>query len=197
VGNLLNTFPEGGDVMLRKVRGEYVEDVTTLIKAYLELHYEDLIGKKFEDPSNCRQSRMIEIDLGWGDMRLTVTPKLATCGALERSEHREVVIESVDIIGENQHFLAFCMQEGELYPYLDGTAGKLRGKYPSYPINTVRHVQDDSDLKEWREYIKSKYHIFPPKLNQGFSKIVGDCFLITGGLTEERLGAVEDMSSST
>jgi hypothetical protein len=168
--------------MLQRIKQEYVDVVTDLMKTYVEEHYAELIGERFNDPANRRYEDIIDIELGW-DMDLAIWPQTKPDGTLERNEYGEILVKKVDVSGDTQYFLAFCLQEGELYPGFRCIAEKYPDKYGcGSPVIFVGHEQDDTDLKEWREYIKNKYHIFPPKLDDDFSKIVSHCFLITGGI---------------
>ncbi|GHU52509.1 hypothetical protein FACS1894132_02320 [Clostridia bacterium] len=102
-------------------------------------------------------------------------------GIPERNADGELIFELTKFYGDSLlYFFAFCLQEKELRFVYDNDECESQ-LYYDVPHLTAR--KNRFELDEWREYIKDKYHILPPKLDERFYNFINDFCLVTGGIT--------------
>ena len=172
--------------MLHKVEKEYLDDVASVVKRYVETYYRRSIEESIQngyyddfeyildDDSSCCVSIMAKV-------------KVLPDGTPNRSPDGRITLDDFAVSGPMLYFFAFCLQEGELQPHeCLQTSESGDGHDTSIPSLQFSADPKDNcrchDIAEWREYIKNKYHIFPPKLDRYFVEFASKVFRFTGGL---------------
>jgi len=193
-------------IMLRKVKKEYFDDLVSILEAYVSMYYQNVFevwlkiiagDESFgiEDEPNYTYDHDTVYGLWW-----SAGIKMLSDGTPERSSDGKVVIENFKAEGEAMYFLAFCLQEGELKPLDCLQASEVvqiqtgnKYAFDAAAFDFKVSPDEDSvyqDIAEWRDYIKNKYHVFPPKMCKHFLEFINEAFYFTGGL------AVEDSADS-
>jgi hypothetical protein len=174
--------------MLNEVEQQYVNDVTDVMKMIIDDGYchEETVRQSTGDNWNGR----LAFYLPWGiDVDTVADFTSEHDGASVKTTRGALVLDydCFEVSGSALHFIAFCFQERELLPSPNFfKTEEQRKRYNLDSPDLSRVCYDDDyvfDLAEWREYIKNKYHILPPKLDEGFKELLEYGVLVTGGLT--------------
>ena len=172
--------------MLHKVDKKYVDDVTSMVKVYVDTFYQDWIEQAVRDSYADGGDCLFEYKFDWG-LRVSAKVKMLPDNTPEKSSDGKHVFESFGVGGDRMLcFLAFCFQEGELRPrsYLQTDENRERYGYDAPSITISKELNDSGDisLSEWCAYIRNKYQIIPPKSNRAFDELITGLVSITGGI---------------
>jgi hypothetical protein len=161
--------------MYRILEERYAQDVMSLIEIFAKNHCEI----PYDDMADWNDY-FSEMEFGED-----VILKLLSKSDADKTEKGSITID-----GNLKYFLAFCLQEGELSP--EYTLINESGGYSHYDgSRPCVSRQDGFNLGEWREYLKNKYQIFPPKLGKVFKKLLKTCISINGGI-EKSLPTIKE-----
>jgi len=99
--------------MLKKIERKFIEDVISLTKIIISLDKE--CKKVIDEQLNeCPQGEMV-LALPWG-IYVNAAAELLPDGLPKKTEYGDFVFEDFVVSGDTLHFVAFCLQEGELRP---------------------------------------------------------------------------------
>jgi hypothetical protein len=163
--------------MLHNVKKEYIEDVVFMMKTMINAKdNQDRLKRQLdmdtEDPVDLSVCRELEI---------LARPVLSPDGIPTKTADGRYVLQDYKVCGELALFIAFCLQEGELQLTGEFINDENRGRY------LKRIPALEIDIVEWRNYIKDKYHILPPRMDSTDESLIsllqdGD-IKITGGIS--------------
>ncbi len=185
---------------MRHVSYQYDNDATNLLQYFLNAYRPDLIEEQLKGAS----SADVVITFGDSDLRMEAFVIDRTLADEDGEEYDEADLLDLGelpkerfyfpvcgVYGHEFAFLAFCLQEHELLPKVARIPGyHFEGGYDydkqGAQIENVHVNRSDGDtggidLSEWREYIKNKYDILPPKLDGWFPMLL-DVLIVTGGI---------------
>ena len=168
--------------MLRNVEKKYVDDVVSMMKSLLEAGCQEQIKEAIDEGLN-----YIEHEFDW-DLWAKANIKMLPDGTPEKSANGRFILEDFKVDGSALRFIAFCLQEGELRLGRGFLNDENRDRYyrdtPRLYVKNERCPKElfDIEMSEWREYIKNKYHIMPPKLGDGFRELLKRDVVVTGGI---------------
>ena len=157
--------------MLHKIENKYKEKVEAMLLDIL--HLRNLIPEEI----SAYQARYRR---HWDDGRFYthILPELSVKakvrflvdGTVERTPDGKINIEKIKCEGNLVHFLAFCLQEGELH-----YSSKCNRRCTNYYVCSLRTPhgmlkKNGSnrifiDVSEWRQYIERKYNILAPRFD--------------------------------
>jgi len=186
--------------MLQKVEKSFIETVVSIMKGVVGGRLKSLIEAYVADGVSDH------IDLYFlPELYIVVDVQTHPDKTIAKTADGELIITRFEVEGAMPHFLAFCLQEGELLYQSECQTCRERShcpsKSPRFTFNR-NDVSGDYDISEWREYIKNKYHIFPPEFDYegengaseginpddprictGFTDLLWECYIeITGGV---------------
>ncbi len=138
--------------MLRKISREYLDDVVCITKGYVESKRANCSATVDENSGD------ISLTLPWG-IEVSTCAVLDDDGSPQKDEFGNLVLDynHFDVHGSTLHFIAFCLQEGELKPSLDlldaedwryekyyGDVPDLYGNYTTLPHELARSIFKDT-----------------------------------------------------
>ncbi|MDR1754185.1 MAG: hypothetical protein LBR74_04675 [Eubacterium sp.] len=171
--------------MLRKVEKKYVDDITAMLKKWVDTEYQEDIQADIENGLANFDRELHDFGL-WAKADITRLPD----GTPEKTPDGRYVLENFIVGGDMLLFYAFCLQEGELKIAEFYQTDENREHYSGETAHMYIGDSDDSgvrtdcdcSIREWREYIRDKYRIMPPALGNAFVGLTRNFFYLTGGL---------------